>query len=97
LNVLAETGFVGGALYAALMLTVLLGAERVRRRARPHLPHSAQQLLFIELGIIAFLLAGIFGSFTKLAFTYILLALLWSVARTTSEELDALLRARVPR
>lgn len=89
MRVLAETGTVGGILYLAMIVTVVIRAERVRRRARILLPRSAQQILFAELGLVMFLVAGIFGSFAQIAVTYILLAFLWTICRTISEELDA--------
>ena len=88
MRVLAETGTVGGLLYGFLLLTAIVHAERVRRRARTLLPRSSQQILFLELGVIMFLAAGMFGSFAHIAVTYILLAFLWTVCQTVAEELD---------
>lgn len=93
LNVLAETGVVGLALFLTLFSMVILKAERVRRRAAQLLPHSAQQILYLELGLLAFFTAGIFGSYGGLAFTYVHLALLWTVSETIAGELAA---ARIP-
>jgi len=87
LRVLAETGTVGGLLYLAMLVSIVVRAERVRRRAKTPLPRSSQQILFVELGLLMFLVAGIFGSFAQIAVTYILLAFLWSVTETVSQEL----------
>ena len=89
MRVLAETGIVGAALYLAMLVAVIVRAEKVRRRARIPLPRSAQQILFLELGLLMFLVAGLFGSFAQIAVTYILLAFLWTVCQTVTEELDA--------
>jgi len=93
LSLLAETGIVGFALFAAMFGSVALYARRVRRRARLLLPQAAQQIRYLELGLLAFFTAGIFASYAGLAFTYVHLALLWTVVRSTEEEL-ALLDAR---
>lgn len=86
LNVLAESGVVGLALFISLFASVAWRAEIVRRRVRHALPSSAQQIFYLELGLMAFFLAGIFGSFAGLAFTYIQLALLWAVTDSIDHE-----------
>jgi O-antigen ligase len=87
LTLLAETGTVGFLLFVALFGGVVLRAERVRRRARrAGLIEAAQQILYLEVGLLAFFTAGIFASYAKLAFTYVHLALLWTVVTTTEEE-----------
>ena len=98
LSLLAETGVVGFGLFVAMFGWVALYARRVRRRAHALLPQAAQQIRYLEIGLLAFFTAGIFASYAGLAFTYVHLALLWSVVRSTEEEL-ALLDAgavRVP-
>ncbi len=86
LNVLAESGTVGLFLFLALFANVFFYAERVRRRIRGALPASGQQILYLELGLLAFLMAGIFGSFAGLAFTYVQIALLWTVTNTIEHD-----------
>lgn len=81
LNVLAETGIVGFVLFMSMLGLEMVHAERVRRRIRTAFPRYSQQLLYMNLGLLGFLLAGIFGSFSGLAFLYVYLALL--VAMTT--------------
>jgi probable O-glycosylation ligase (exosortase A-associated) len=80
LNVLAETGAPGLLLFLALLLTTAWKAERIRRACRARLPHASTQLLYLELGLVTFLVAGIFGSFAHLSFLYIHLVLIWAVA-----------------
>jgi putative inorganic carbon (hco3(-)) transporter len=84
LNVLAETGIVGFTLFMALLGTAMYRTERVRRRIRDSFPRYAQQLLYLNLGLLGYLLAGIFGSFAGLSFPYIYIALL--VAMTALAE-----------
>ncbi len=89
LTLLAEVGVVGFALFVAMFAGTMLWAERVRRRAKHYLPQSAQQIFYLELGLLGFFLAGIFASYAGLAFAYIHLGLLWSVADATDGELRA--------
>ena len=85
LNVAAETGFIGLTLFMAAMIAVLASAERARRRWRAVIPDGAQQLYALELGMIAYLIAGLFGSFAKLSFLYLHVALLVAVAHWLEE------------
>jgi O-antigen ligase len=87
LNVIAETGYVGGAIFIGMFLTLAVHAERVRRRARAVMPRVAQQLLFLEIGLLAYFIAGVFGSYGHLNFTYIYAALLTSFVHVTEQEL----------
>ena len=48
-----------------MILAVVIPAEVTRRKVRG--TQRATQLLTLELGVLAFLLAGIFGSFAKLS------------------------------
>ena len=84
LNVMAETGIVGFVLFMALFGMAMFHSERVRRRIRDKFPRYSQQLLYLNLGLLGYLLAGIFGSFSGLSFPYIYLAVL--VAMTTMAE-----------
>ena len=87
LNVAAETGIPGAVLFVVMILTVAVPAEQVRRRAKGTI--WAEQLLALELGLLAFMLAGIFGSFAKLSFLYIQLAVIWAVSDTARREIAA--------
>jgi probable O-glycosylation ligase (exosortase A-associated) len=81
LNVMAETGIVGFALFMAIFGLAMVQADRVRRRVRERFPRFSQQLLFLNLGLLGYLLAGIFGSFSGLSFPYIYVALLVAMTR----------------
>jgi O-antigen ligase len=87
LNVLAETGVPGLLLFLSLVGTTLFQAEGIRRRCRERLPLITMELLYLELGLVAFLVAGIFGSFAKLSFLYIHLILIWAIADVCRREL----------
>ena len=79
-NVLAETGFPGLLLFLAMIAAAVLHAEKVRRRIKRLRPLAAQQILLLELGLMGFLLAGVFASYARLSFLYIQLVLIWVVA-----------------
>jgi len=85
LNVAAETGVPGLVLFLLTVSVVAISSERTRRKARGTV--RAEQLLALELGLMAFMLAGIFGSFAKLSFLYIQLAVMWAVTDITKGEL----------
>ncbi len=87
LNVMAETGLVGFLLFAGVLGSAVYSAERVRRRARRVLPRYARQLYFLEAGFIAYLVAGIFGSYARLPFLYVHVALLFALATVVSRDL----------
>jgi O-antigen ligase len=95
LNVAAETGIPGLLLFLTMIVTVAVSCERVRWRAKG--TKWAEQLLALELGLLAFLVAGVFGSFSKLSFLYIQLAVMWAVADTANRELTAAAGAPVMR
>jgi len=87
LNVAAETGIPGLVVFLGMIGAVVAGAELTRRRA----PNSvrARQIFALELGLLAFMLHGIFGSLAKLSFLYIQLAFIWVLTETTRRELSA--------
>lgn len=87
LNVAAETGIPGLLLFLAMIAAVAVGAETTRRRA--HGSPRARQLFALELGLMAFLMHGIFGSLAKLSFLYIQLAFIWVLTEVTKRELTA--------
>jgi probable O-glycosylation ligase (exosortase A-associated) len=80
LNVFAETGAPGLLLFLGLLLSIMWKAERIRRACRTRLPRASTQLLYLEFGLAAFLVAGVFASLAYLAFLYIHLVLIWAAA-----------------
>src|SRR6266480_7719450 len=78
LNLAAELGLPGLVLWCALVLSVLRYAYRSRRLAAPG--ELATQQAWIERALCAYLVAAVFGSFAKLTFPYLLLAVLWCSA-----------------
>jgi O-antigen ligase len=89
LKVSAETGLVGLVLFATLLISAVLFAERVRRQVRHAMPAAARQLLFLELGILGFHVAGIWGSYADISFTYLHLGLVWCFAESCRQQFAA--------
>ncbi|HXL52463.1 MAG TPA: O-antigen ligase family protein [Gemmatimonadales bacterium] len=83
LNVLAETGLPGLVLFLAVIINVLRGVQHARRRAMRQSPAQAEALRWLQYALFGYLTAGVFGSFSRLAFLYVYLALLWCASRTT--------------
>jgi O-antigen ligase len=78
LNVAAEVGLPGFALWCALLWSVLRYAYRRRRLATAGV--LATQQAWIERAFWGFLAAGMFATHAALTFTYLMLAVLWCSA-----------------
>lgn len=76
----AETGLPGLALFLGMLGTSLLRALRTERALRQSFPLEAEQLRILRFGLIAYLIAAIFGSFHRASFLYLYLAVLWSAS-----------------
>jgi O-antigen ligase len=83
LNVAAETGAVGLAIFVLMIGAVFVGVERGRRRLRHVSGAEAGRLWFLQLGLGAYLVAGIWGSFPHLAFLHVFMAATVAAAITT--------------
>lgn len=90
LKVIAETGIPGLLIFVALVGYTIAFSDRVRRRCRERLPSVAMQIYYLELGLIAFFVAGIFGSFGHLSYTHVQLVLLWAVAEMARRQVAML-------
>lgn len=86
-NVLAETGFLGLTLYLAMLTSIFIVAERARRRCRGVFEIGARQLLMLEAGLLAFLVASIFGSLPYLPHLLLHLVLIYGVSMVSMKEL----------
>jgi len=73
-------------------------AEKARRLCRKGQPLVALQLKYLELGLLAFLVAGVWASYAKLSFLYLHVVLLWAVAQnaTRAAQQAHVLAARQP-
>ena len=93
LRLAAELGFVGLILFLGLVGSTIADAERTRRAAIRTHPRLAAQLFYMEAGLFAYLVAGIWGSLGTLVVTYVHLALI----HVTSRLLKATLAYESPR
>jgi probable O-glycosylation ligase (exosortase A-associated) len=71
LNVMAETGIVGFILLMGMMLSALWQGWRAAKELEPHDPGTAKQMQTLNIGLIAFMQAGIFASLHRVAFVYL--------------------------
>lgn len=96
LTLWAENGVIGLGLFLIIIGATIARAESVRRRAAPITPAGAVQLRFVEWGLIAFLIAAIWGSYSKLSFLYVHLALIWALADACDTEVAEARRLASP-
>jgi O-antigen ligase len=78
LNLAAELGLPGLVIWCALVWSVLAYAYRSRKLAAPG--DLATQQAWLERSLWAYLIAGLFGTYAKLSFPYMMLAVLWCSA-----------------
>jgi len=88
LRLAAELGIPGLGCFLGLVAATLIEAERVRRQARRLLPKRAAELGYLEIGLIAYLVAGIWASLGMYVFTYLQLTILHVTARLLRSELQ---------
>jgi len=88
LNVTAETGLVGLLIFVSSYVGLLLGVEKLRRRAKKLRPHTAQTLFFLEAGLLGFFTAATFGSAAHVSFLILHATTMWCVAEMVRKELD---------
>ncbi len=96
LNIVAETGLPGLALFLGLVASVLRDVREARRRARRVLPPQAEMLRWLQYGLCGYLIAGLFGSYSHLTFPYVSLALLWSASHTVRAQCKGVSPAQPP-
>ena len=80
LRVAAETGYPGLLLYLAMWGIVIARIKRAKSAIKHVRPRETQFLTFLELAVIAFLAASVFGTYYSLSFTYLSLAYAWLAA-----------------
>lgn len=89
LNLTAETGFVGLLIFVSSYVGLLLGVDKLRRRAKKLRPHTAQLLFMFEVGLLGFFTAATFGSAAHVSFLILHATTMWCIAEMTRKELDA--------
>lgn len=86
LRVAAEYGLPGLILFLSMWGFLIRYLQRVRRTLRDFRPREHQLVLFVELAIIAFMVAGLFGSFERYSFTYLSVGMAWLVGNILERE-----------
>ncbi len=89
LNLVAETGVPGALLFIGMLVSTLHYATGTEKRLRASLPLEAEQLRILRFGLVAYLIAATFGTFHRISFLYMYLAVVWSAARIFDELLSA--------
>jgi O-antigen ligase len=93
-NLAAEMGFPGLFIFLGLVGGTLFYAEGARRRCRMLLPRTSQQLFYLQLGLLGFLVAAVFASYSRISFLYLHLALMYCIARACNEDMKRLTVSR---
>ena len=96
MGVMGETGLPGFLLFISTFAAVVTDSVRVRRRARTVLPRAADELRFLQIGLLAFAIAAIWGTFDQLTHIYFFLAVMWSASAATKRELTLISRGASP-
>jgi O-antigen ligase len=86
LKIGAETGVPGLLLYGGMWASLFVYLRRVRKTLKRVRPKEYQMLLFLELAMVAHLVAATFGSFGWLSFTYLTVAVAWLSASILERE-----------
>ena len=85
----AETGILGLALFLSMLGVTLQKGAKVEKLIRKSLPIEAEQLRVLRFGLIAFLIAAIFGSFHRSSFLYLYVAVLWTACEQFAQRVSA--------
>ncbi len=93
ITALAETGIPGFTFWIAIFITTLRTASRARKTIKQTDPDGERQLFFAQLGMMAFAVAGIFGSWNHTPYTYVNVAVLYGMAVVALEKHRARLAA----
>ena len=83
LDLAAELGLPGLLIWCSMVASVLLQARKLRK-AQPQVDAGIQQV-WIERSLIAFLVAGFFGSYSSLSMPHVMLAVLWCLMMRRAE------------
>jgi O-antigen ligase len=81
LSASAETGIPGAMLFFAVFVSAVAMARRTQKQIATISPQRASYLRFLTTGLVAFGVAGVFGSYTHISFGLLFAALMWCTAR----------------
>lgn len=83
LLLLAETGIVGLALFLSAVGTTMLVALRAERQLRASDRNGAEQMRILRFCLFAYMLSALFGTFYRLPYLYLYMAIVSSAAGVT--------------
>lgn len=86
IKIFAERGFPGLFLFLMILISVARYAQKTRKKYAAVAPADVRQLFWIELGMYAYLVASIWGSYDQWVPTYLYLLLVYCTARLLEEE-----------
>lgn len=86
LRIAAESGFPGLVFYLLIWASAFWRVRQVRRALRHTRPREHQMLFYLELAMLSFSVASIFGTYGALAFTYLSLGVAWLAAEILAKE-----------
>jgi len=95
LNVTAETGLVGAAIFFLSYLFTLWRINSVRRRAKKVLPGTARMMFAYLAGTLGFFVSAIFGSMAHVSFLILEVIIMWVIAEVVERELDEIKKGRL--
>lgn len=96
LNVLAETGVIGFGFFVLLLGVTLKRSRIARKEAGAASSTLKAQLLWLEIGLYGFLVAGIWGTYGKLGPLYVHVAIVWCTAGLLQEQTANVARGGTP-
>lgn len=86
LRIAAETGYPGLAIFLSIWGAAFWYVRKVRRKLKPLRPREHRALFFLELSMLAYLLASVFGTYGMFVYTYLHIGMVWLFARVLSQE-----------
>lgn len=90
LNVMAEIGIPGFMLFAAMLIVTLKNARAARKRFGTIAPALTLQLFNMEVGLYAFLVAAVWGSYGSIVPLYVHLVLIHVATQLLAEHAEKL-------
>jgi O-antigen ligase len=86
LRIAAELGVPALILYLLMWAAVFRRVRTVRRSLATIRPREHQFLFYLELSMLAYMVAALFGSYGSLSFTYLIVSVAWLAATTLERE-----------
>lgn len=86
LRIAAETGIPGLILYLGIWVSLFAHLRRARKAILPYRPREQQLLSFMEISLLAFMVAAGFGSYGLVSFTYLAVTVAWLAGTILARE-----------